>query len=72
MSLSTTGQTPMHKEAIMFDHSGLSLAEKTALLMGEILHWREGIEDALQYGEHSHTFDDLVGKVLTGQSHFYN
>ena len=56
----------------MFDHSGLSLAEKTALLMGEILHWRDGIEDALQYGEHSHTFDDLVGKVLTGQLHFYN
>lgn len=54
------------------DNDQLSLAEKTVLLMTEILNWRPQIEDALQYGEHSYTFDDVVGQILVGNFHFYN
>jgi hypothetical protein len=56
----------------MLDTTELSIAEKTVLLMQEILSWREGIEEALKYGEGSHTFDDVVAKVLRGEFHFYN
>jgi hypothetical protein len=55
----------------MFDHTGLNLAQKTAILMHDILEWQEGIETALTYGESSHTFDDVVGKILRGELHFY-
>lgn len=56
----------------MLDNSDLSLAEKTILLMQEILAWREGIEQALTYGRGSYTFDDMIAKVITGEFHFYN
>lgn len=56
----------------MFDHSGLSIAEKTVMLMQDILKWRDGIEDALKHGEGSHTFDDVVARVLRGELLFFN
>lgn len=55
----------------MFDHSNLSLAEKTVLLMQDILKWRSGIEKALAHGEGSHTFDDVVARVMRGELHFF-
>lgn len=49
----------------------LSLAEKTLQLMEDILSVREGIEAALAYANGSHTFDDVVMKIITGECHFY-
>lgn len=49
----------------------LSLAEKTKLLMDDLLKWQDSIEAALQYSEGSHTFDDVVAKVIRGEVHFY-
>lgn len=55
----------------MFDNSAPSLAEKTIMLMTDILKWRDGLEAALQHGGNSHTFDDLVARIITGDLHFY-
>ena len=48
-----------------------SLAKRVSLLMQDVLKWQDGIEAALQYGEASHTFDDMVAKLLRGELHFY-
>lgn len=55
----------------MFDQTHTSLAEKTMDLLTEILRWRTGIEAALDYAEGSHTFDDVVRKILTNEVHFF-
>ncbi len=49
----------------------LSLAEKTMLLMQDILSVREGIEAALAHAYDSYSFDDVVFKILSGECHFY-
>jgi hypothetical protein len=56
----------------MFDNSELSLAEKTVMLMTDILKWRDGIETALHHGANSHTFDDVVARILAGELQFYD
>lgn len=56
----------------MFDHEGLNLAQKTMMLMRDILEWEEGLTIALEHGQGSHTFDDLVARILRGELHFYN
>lgn len=48
------------------------LATKTILLMNDLLRWKDGIEEALSYSNGSHTFDDVVRKVVTGEVHFYS
>lgn len=55
----------------MFDNSAPSLAEKTIMLLQDILKWRDGLEEALHHGADSHTFDDLVTRIITGDLHFY-
>lgn len=49
-----------------------SLAEKTIELLNEIMRWRDGIEAALAYANGSHSFDDVVKKILTGEVHFFS
>jgi hypothetical protein len=56
----------------MFDNSAPSLAEKTIMLMTDILRWRDGLEAALQHGGNSHTFDDVVARIIAGDLHFYD
>jgi hypothetical protein len=56
----------------MFDNSEPSLAEKTIMLLTDILKWREGLETALTHGGGSHTFDDVILRILTGDLHFYD
>ena len=48
------------------------LATKTILLMQDILRWKPGIEEALSYSNGSHTFDDVVRKIVVGEVHFYS
>jgi hypothetical protein len=56
----------------MFDQQNLSLAEKTIALLEDIMRWRDGIDAALSYAQGSHTFDDVVKKILTGEVHFFS
>lgn len=56
----------------MFDNQDTSLAEKTIGLLNEVMRWRDGIEAALSYAEGSHTFDDVVRKILTNEAHFFS
>lgn len=56
----------------MFDNSAPSLAEKTIMLMTDILKWRDGLEAALHHGGDSHTFDDVVARIIAGELHFYD
>lgn len=48
------------------------LADKTIALMMDIKRWKDGLEEALSFAEGSHTFDDVVEKIITGQVHFYS
>ena len=56
----------------MLDNTQQSLAEKTIELLNEIVLWQGGIEAALSYANGSHTFDDVVKKILTGEVHFFS
>lgn len=47
------------------------LANAIAHLMQLMLKFRVDIENTLVYCRHSHTFDHIVKKVLTGELHFY-
>lgn len=49
----------------------MSLAERTRKLMEDLLEVRDGIEAALAHAYGSHTFDDVVMKIITGDCHFY-
>lgn len=40
-------------------------------LVADLEKYRLDIEAALCYGQDSHTFDDVVGKVLRNEVHFY-
>jgi hypothetical protein len=53
------------------DTETTDLATKMKLLMDDLLHWKEGIEDALSYADGSYVFDDVVAKVIKGEVHFY-
>jgi len=44
---------------------------RTETLTETLIRYKRGIEAALRHGEHSHSFDDIVRGVLTGQLHFY-
>lgn len=47
------------------------LANAVQHLMGKLLEFQVDIEKTLCYCNHSHTFDHIVKKVLSGELHFY-
>ena len=51
--------------------SGNSLAFTMKKLINDMLKYELDIMAALAYANNSHTFDDVVSQVLSGQLHFY-
>lgn len=49
---------------------GESLTDKVRATLDNLDKFRVDIENSLMYANESHTFDDVVGMVLTGQLNF--
>ena len=54
-----------------YTSGGGSVAEQMKCLIEDMLKYQLDIESALAYANNSHTFDNVVSQVLSGQMHFY-
>ena len=48
-----------------------SLAEQTLSMCHAMLHWRDGIEKALEYSGGAWSFDDACAAAISGRAHVY-
>lgn len=70
---SPTKGTEIWEQLEMFDVQPTDdLATKTIGLLNQLLRWKPEIEEALGHAKHSHHFDHVVAKVLSGQLHYYD
>jgi len=57
--------------AVLVEASDIDAPEQELDMIGQLLRCRRWIEDALEYADGSHTFEDIVREVLLGRMHLW-